>query len=235
MACPCCGVQCGIKSIADSVSVTFSSTFRPWWNDPAVNPTPCDNALTLYLCPYPETNRVGFSGALSLNSENRRQADEEPYSGACDRYDGTYVIDYSDNSASPSDIYQGWCTSAGGRGCNIWSQWSLRWYSASCTEISASHTMGGSNITTTFRAVITSVPEGAPYQTADAGRPGYTVIKEPVKLQTVAGRDWYKARYSFRTFQEIYNAYNNGSTSAAGLPIEQYALCIVTCPQLELG
>lgn len=230
MVCPCC-VQCGIKSIADSVSVTFSSTFRPWWEGSDA----CYSPVSLYLCPYPFANAASFSFVALDYQLSGRPADQEPWSGACNRYDGTHVIDYGDGVASPASLSHDWCTSAGTLACpasflNLWHQWNSCGYEASCSGVRAWHTMTGRQFRRWFVARIESVAEGSLYQPPDFGRMQYTVLQGPTKLRTLAGRDWYKIRYRFLDNSVgVFDSYNDQNGT------DTFAHCLADCPQLELA
>lgn len=237
MVCPCCVGQCGIKSLADSVSVTFSSTFRPWWE----GSDPCYSPVNLYFCPYGSVSPPGtFSRVFSALNNPRNgplpDPESQPYTGSCKKYDGTHVIDYAGNIAQPAGLSNNWCTSAGTLACPPsylahWHQWNSCGYEASCSSIRAWHSMTGYQNTRWFIARIDSVAEGSPYQPPDVGRGQYTSIEGPTKLRTLAGRDWYKSRYRFvQGGSGVFDSYNDENNGA-----DTFALCLATCPQVELG
>lgn len=233
MVCPCC-VQCGIKSIATSVTVTFKSTFRPWW----AGSDPCYSPVALYFCPYNEVY-PGFSWAF-VNSQRpgAPAADSQPYSGACSRYDGTHVIDYTNNSAEPSGVSHQWCTSAGTMACprgfpSAWHQWNSSGYQASCSSVRAWHAMTGYSSTKWFYAVIESAAQGAQYQSPGIGLNAYRLIDGPQNIGNANGRSWYKTRYSYRTPQGVYDSFND--TQNRESERDQFALCLSDCPNLDVG
>jgi hypothetical protein len=232
MVCPCC-VQCGIKSLTDSVSVTFTSTFRPWWE----GSDPCYSPVSIYLCPWSITNETFATAFSVLNDARNPLPDPEgsPNSGSCNKYDGTHVIDYADNSAQPSDLSNGWCTSAGTFACprsfrSHWHQWNSSGYEASCSGVRAWHSMIGRENIRWFIARIESVPAGGTFNPPEAGRTQYTVIEGPTTLSTIAGRDWLKVRYSFvQRAVGPFDSYNDSNAR------DTFAHCLAQCPQLELG
>jgi hypothetical protein len=236
MVCPCC-VQCGIKSIATSVTVTFKSTFRPWW----VGSDPCYSPVSLYFCPYetysPDTDSFGRAFAES-SVRGEPAVDSQPYSGACNRYDGSYVIDYENDAAEPSGLTNQWCSSAGTNSCppNFlahWHQWNRSGYQASCSSVSAWHAMTGTSSTKWFVAVIESAPQGTNYQSPGVGLNSYSLIDGPQNLGSAGGRSWYKTRYSYRSPGGIANSFNDTQNRESDR--DQFALCLSDCPELDVG
>lgn len=237
MACPCCDNACDIKSIATSVTVTFNSTFRPWWE----GSDPCYSPVSLYFCPYtsynPRTDSFGraFRGSVVPGAP---AVDSQPYSGACNRYDGSYVIDYENNAAEPSDLTHQWCTSAGTMSCPPsflahWHQWNSSGYQASCSSVRAWHGMTGYSSTKWLVAVIESAPHGDQYQSPGVGLNNYSLIDGPQNIGNARGRSWYKTRYSYRTPGGINDSFNDTQNVEASR--DQFALCLSDCPQLDVG
>ena len=233
MACPCC-VQCGIKSLADSVSVTFASTFRPWWE----GSDPCYSPVSIYLCPWDVQNESFFGAFNAVNNlpgGPLPDPESSPTSGSCNKYDGTHVVDYAGGFAQPAALSNNWCTSAGTLACPpsfaaMWHQWNTCGYEASCGGIRAWHSMTGQQKTKWFIAIIDSVPAGGTFTPPDAFRTQYRVIEAPANLGTAAGRDWFKVRYSYvDNGPGIYSSYNDNFAD------DRFAHCLAQCPQLELG
>ena len=232
MVCPCCvSAQCGIKELADSVNVTFSSTFRPWWE----GSDPCYSPVSVYFCPHPLQNTLAFQYAAGDPAVYGRPADDEPYSGPCNRYNGTHVIDFSNDVAQPSYLSHNWCTTAGTQACpasflNRWHQFNSSGYEASCSRIRAWHSMIGYEFTRWFIALIDSVAEGGTFIRPDTSRMQYRLIEGPTKLGTSAGRDWFKVRYSYlERGPGNFDSYNDSNGT------DTFAHCLAECPTLELG
>jgi hypothetical protein len=90
--------------------------------------------------------------------------------------------------------------------------------------------MIGRENTKWFIARIESVPAGGAFIPPEAGRTQYRVIDGPVNLGSIAGRDWFKVRYSFvERGPFIYASYNDQFAD------DRFAHCLPECPQLELG
>jgi hypothetical protein len=196
--------------------------------------------VSLYFCPYEDynPNTDSFGRAFASVLPGVPAVDSQPYSGACNRYDGTHVIDYSNEAATPSGVSYQWCTSAGTESCprNFrahWHQWNLSGYEASCSRVRAWHGMTGFSSTKWMTAVIESAAEGAPYQSPGVGLSSYQLIDGPEKIGTAGGKDWYKTSYSYRTIGGVFDSFNDSQNRESER--DQFALCLSDCPELDIG
>jgi hypothetical protein len=90
--------------------------------------------------------------------------------------------------------------------------------------------MVGRENTRWFIALIDSVAQGGTFIPPDTFKTQYRVIEGPVNLGTVAGRDWFKVRYSFvERGPGIFESYNDQFAD------DRFAHCLAECPQLEIG
>lgn len=250
MACACCGPQCSIRSIATSIQFSFGQTQTRTNLSPVMN-HPCFSSGVLTYCPSSAVPQDFYEQHAMFRQS--RGVNFDAGSGACDRYDGTYVVDLA---TLPAALNFYWCTSAWFADCagktapngtryvvGPYAMGSTLSYAVDCNGATATHSLLGYTIGVRHVAALIPVLKGAPAPSPPPLEEAYflqQIVSGPTFIAASRVHDWYSLRYkaNFRTaFLEGYDEWFVGSRTqfgTSGASLTSPAFCQVTVPDITL-